>query len=192
MQSLGFGLREVGLSGKALALLFALEVQYLVDNDMADELPELEESYDIPEQRAGDIVEAVAIRYIDQLLNVALLAAQKYEEAECIAKVKEILKYADFVSRPVRANARIFSEEDKKRLISFYLTELESALDEGEEAVGDVAAKKDHEIQLLKDLIDLSEDYVTPGNGMRGLLGTMPEDTVGNDATKGKKNWAWG
>lgn len=192
MQSLGLGFREIGLNSKVTALLFALEVQYLVSYDMLDDLPELEESYEIPEERAGDIVEAVAMRYLDQLLNIALLAAQKYDEAGCVAKVKEILKYAEFVSHPVRANARLFTEEDKTRLISFHIAELESLLEENEEAAGEVAAKKDHEVQLLKDLIEMSFDYITPGNGFLGLLGELPEDTVGNDATKGKKKWAWG
>ena len=45
-------LTDVGFSEKLVTFLFALEVQYLIENSRESELPEVQQAYDIPEERA--------------------------------------------------------------------------------------------------------------------------------------------
>ena len=50
---MGLNLRtDVGFSEKLVTYLFALEVQYLVENGRETELQEVQEAYDLPEDRA--------------------------------------------------------------------------------------------------------------------------------------------
>jgi hypothetical protein len=192
--------RDTELAERVLSFFYALEVQYLIENRMMDELQDVQEAYDIPEEKAIEILEAVCGRYIDQLLNLALRSAKNYEEKECVKWTKEIMKYIPFISTSVAADGNNFSEEDKNRLISFYLTEIEAtATLEGEEAevkeglLPSTDLSKDEVATRLRELIALSTTYQGPGLGIDGLLGDVKNlEDLGRETVSNKKSWAWG
>ena len=182
VQSLGLDLqKDTGFNERFVAYLFSLEVQYVIDGGMIDELQEIQQAYDIPEERAEDIIEASCIRYMSQILNFALRAAKKYDETEAVKWGQAVLKYTPFVSRTVDADGNMFSEPDKDRLISFLHDELRGSGNESEE---DKAA-----ISRLKDMINLTRDYVAPLKGIEGLEGKIPKSV---DFDEGQKKWSWG
>jgi len=194
VQSLSLDMKkDTGFNDRLVTYLYALEVQYMVDNGMEDELSEVTDAYDIPEERAEDIIEVSCKRMVSQLLNLALRGAKRYDERDAMRWLKEILKYAVFISSPVDADGNLFSEEDKKRLIAFYQAEVDS----GEDAVllamieenGDMTDK-------LREIINISEDFVAPIQGIEGLLGNVRRlDQLEADMEStidGKKTWAWG
>jgi hypothetical protein len=193
MESLALDWRaDVGFSDPLISYLFALEVQDLVENASEDELRDLQSAYDIPDERAAAIVEATCKRYISQLLNLALRAAKKYDELETVSWVKRILRYAPFVSSAVDADGNLFGEADKARLIEFYQTEAESGEDKELVELGErVGSAK----EKLRDLINLTEDFVAPQQGIEGLLGNVKSlAQLGEDLNvdAGRKAWAWG
>lgn len=152
---------------------------------MSDEVKDLQEVYEIPETFAVEIVEAVCARYIDQLLNLALRAARKYDEVTCVRWTKEVMKYAAYVSHAVNADGNIFTDDDKRRLISFYVSEADGD-GELEEAARDEITTR------LHDLIHLTKSYVAPLQGIEGLVGNVKAlEDLEQDPTN-KKNWAWG
>lgn len=184
VQSLGFNMqKETGFNERLVTYLYALEVQYLVENGMESDLKEVQEAYDIPEEKATEIIEVCCKRYVDQLLNLALRAAKKYDERETLSWVTEIMKYSPFISDSVNADGNIYSEKDKERMISFY----ENDIKEGEKRDG----------SRLRELVCLSEDYIPPLEGIDGLLGKVKglsdlEAQIRKDQDEGKKTWAWG
>jgi len=199
VQSVGLNLKtDVGFSEKLVTYLFALEVQYLVENGRETELQEVQEAYDLPEDRAQDIVEACCKRYISQLLNLALRAAKKYDERDAAKWLREIVKYAVFIPDDVvvDADGNMFSETDKNRLISFYQSEYGEQAAESEEvdvqmeAVAEMSAK-------LRSMINLTESFQAPAQGIEGLLGNVKSlGQLGKDADASrpgeKRPWAWG
>lgn len=191
--SLGLDMRkDAGFNDHMLTYMFALEVQELVSQGLEDQFSDLQQAYDLPEQRAAEIIEATCKRYISQLLNLALRAAKKYDERDTILWTKRLLKYVVFVSGTVQADGNLFSAADKKRLVAFYQAELESA--EDKEIVA-LAAQHGDLTQRLRDLIHLSADYVAPLQGIEGLLGnvkSLAQLEQDMNADTGKKAWAWG
>lgn len=189
VQSLGFNLqKDVGFNDKLVAYLYALEVQYLIENGMEDQLKDIQEAYDIPDESAEKIVEACSKRYINQILNLALRAAKKYDEKGTMVWVKELVKYAVFVEGTVDADGNIFSEKDKLRLIGFYESSDES------EGITTAGIEKDEMAEKLKNMINVTEDYVAPLSGIEGLLGNVQNlnDLMIADPSANKKRWAWG
>lgn len=194
--------KDVGFSDKLITYMYALEVQDLVDQGREEELQDVMEAYDIPEDRAADIVEACCKRYISQLLNLGLRAAKKYDEKEALQWMREIAKYSQFVTGTVDADGTLFDEEDKKRMISFYQTELESTQSSSEDAEketseNELALREDEnriaeECDRLRDMINLTESFVPPTLGIAGLLGNaIGLNEMSMDSGKGKKQWAW-
>lgn len=190
VQSLGLSMRaDTGLSEAALALLFSLEVRLLVDRHLMEELPDIQEAYELSESQAMETVEAVCRRYMDQSLNLALRAAKLYEEADCVKWTREVMRYSEYVAGPLPANGQLFSEDDKRRLISFYLAELDAAEEAG--TTGEVETSREKAGAKLRELISLSKDYIGPSQGMEGLLGQLPD--LEERAKSGNANsWAWG
>jgi len=193
VQSLGLEMqKDTGFSTTILTYLYALEVQVMVDNGLEGDLTEVQEAYDIPDDRAADIVEACCKRYVNQLLNFALRGAKRYNEQDTIKWVKRIIKYAVFISTPVEADGSMFDDDDKKRMISFYQTEVANGEDAEllalVEQYGDMADK-------FREMINVTDDYVSPISGIDGLLGNVRRlDQLEDDMkdTDAKKNWAWG
>jgi hypothetical protein len=193
VESVGLSWRaDLGFGDELITYLYALEVQGLVESGNEDELVDLQTAYDIPLERAAEIVEATCKRYVSQLLNLALRGAKKYDERDAVRWLKKILQYAPFVSGAVDADGNLFSGADKARLISFYQAEMESAEDEElatlSEKVGDVREK-------LQQMIHLTEDFVAPVQGIEGLLGNVKSlSRLGADLNvdDGRKTWAWG
>ena len=72
-----------------------------------------------------------------------------------------------FFDGPVDADANLFSEDDKERLISFYRDD-ERSKRSVEQKRGDCVR--------LKELILLSEDFVAPIEGIAGLKGEAKTD----------------
>jgi hypothetical protein len=168
VQSLGFSFREdTGFGDQFIGYMYALEVQDLVESDRVDELRDLQEAYEMPEEAAASIVDNASRRYINQMLNFALRAAAAYKEVECITWTKKILQFAEFTDARVDANGAIFNQEDKRRLIGFMEDHLREEVDEEEEVIGETLARID-------ELIHLSSDYITPYNGIDGLMGIAP------------------
>lgn len=191
--SLGLDMKkDAGFNDHMLTYMFALEVQSLVQQGQEDQFRDLQQAYDLPEQRAAEIIEATCKRYVSQLLNLALRAAKKYDERDTVLWTKKILKYVVFISVTVMADGNLFSEADKQRLVSFYQAELES----GEDAEIAALAEQHGDLsQRLRELIVLSEDFVAPLQGIEGLLGNVRSlAQLENDmnADTGKKAWAWG
>lgn len=181
MQSLGLDIqKDTGFNEKLVAYMYSLEVQYLVENDMAEDLKDIQEAYDIPEDRAADIVEAACSRYLNQVLNLALRAAKKYDERTAVLFGKQALRYTRFISGKVDADGNMFREADKERLISFLHDETR-----GMDASEDDRAS----VERLKEVINITEDYVAPLKGIDGLEGKiLPPPDINDD----KKKWSWG
>ena len=197
VQSLGLEIKkDISFNERLITLLYALEVQYLVENNSEDEFSEIQEAYDIPDNRAAEIVDETCKKYISQLLNLALRSAKRYEETECIRWTKEILKYAKFISGKVDADGNLFTESDKKRLISFYQAELEEKANSKSDADSDASEIGADELAKLKDMIRLTEDFVPPVQGIEGLLGNVASlsslTQESEKSTGGKKKWSWG
>ena len=204
VQSLGMDLqKDTAFNEKVVTLLYALEVQWAVENDATSELAEVQEAYGIPAERAAAIVEATAERYISQLLNLALRAAKKYDEREAVAWATKVASYVGFVSGSVLADGNLFSEDDKERLVQFYEGSLRMALsdsDSGASASGSAGSSTGlaaahpevaEQSQRLRELIKLSDDFVPPVEGIDGLLGKV--QNVGSVSQSGdNKRWAWG
>lgn len=177
-----------------LSYLFALEVKFMIENDQ-DDFADLQEAYELPEERAMEIVEESCKRYISQQLNLALRSAKRYEEVDCIKWTADIMKYANYVTGSIDADGSLFTDDDKRRLISFFVAELESSqetvegLPEGETAATYAAEK-------LREMIHLTPKYKAPVDGIQGILGntkSMKELLRSNESTaQKKKQWAWG
>jgi hypothetical protein len=123
---------------------------------------------------------------------LALRAAKKYDESDAAKWLKEIVKYAVFVSdgQTVDADGNLFSEKDKKRLISFYQSESQKKDDI--DVVNGV-----NMVTKLREMINLTENFVPPVQGIEGLLGNVKSlaqlSRDGDNAKDGdKKPWAWG
>jgi hypothetical protein len=172
VQSLGLDMqKDTGFNEKFVSYLYSLEVQYLVDNDMSEELQEVQEAYDIPEERAAEIIEVSCTRYVSQILNFALRAAKKYDELSAVRVGKQVLKYAGFISGRVDADGNMFTEADKDRLLSFL-----------RDAQRDTATEEDRSaVMRLKELIHLTEDYVPPLKGIDGLEGLLDKSSPDYD-----------
>eukprot|EP01038_Epipyxis_sp_PR26KG_P010886 gene10886-14609_t len=173
--------------------------QYLIENGLENDLLEVQEAYDIPVERAEEIIEMSCKRYISQLLNLALRGAKKYDEQDAVKWLKQIVKYAVFVNGQVEADGNLFTENDKKRLISFYQSEVESQLTNQSSSSNESEVESDmknHDmIVKLKEMIYLTNDFIPPVQGMAGLLGEVKSlATLQNEADPngGKKGWAWG
>lgn len=181
VQSLGLDFRkDTGFNDKLVTYLYALEVQSLVESGRENELKDVQEVYDIPEDKAQEIIEASCKRYLSQILNLALRAAKKYDEKESARWMREVVKYSTFISDSVDADGNIFSEADRARLISFYEAELGSEVsNEDKSSISD----------RLKHLINLSPDYVPPESGIDGLVGGVTQGATENSKWGGT---GWG
>ena len=166
-----------------MGMLFAVEAQALLESGREDELEELREAYELSEDAAEEIVQLVCKKYVSQLQNLALRASKLYNEEEAVKWTKEILKYARFFEGSVDADAMLFDEEDKERLISFMESDASSA-EEGLSATDHESANR------LRDLIRLTPSFKAPQGGIDGLLktGPAPPPIKISDA---KKKWAW-
>ena len=180
--------KDTGFNDKLLSYLYALEVQFMVDADLESELAEAQEAYDIPAESAAAVVEAISKKYISQLLNLALRAAKKYNEKESLSWMEGIVKYAKYVSTSVDADGNRFSEEDKQRLISFYVSSLSDNGD-GDSSLSEQRAEVS---DRLNTLIRLTDDFVAPINGIDGLLARPQGFAESDDIAQDKKKWAWG
>jgi len=190
VQSLGLDMqKDTGFNERLVTYLYALEVQALVEQGAEGQLQDVQEAYDIPEERAAEIVEASCKRYISQLLNLALRAARKYDERQTVEWTRQIVKYVDFVTGTVDADGNLFDEEDKKRMISFY----EGALRDAAKGQGQEAEADTEVCDKLRDLVRLTEDFVAPVDGIDGLLGKVSGmQALGGDPADDRKKWAWG
>jgi len=196
VQSLGLDIqKDTGFNERLITYLYALEVQYMIENGQEAELNDIQQSYDIPEQRAQEIIEACCKKYLDQLINLGLRSARKFDDKNTILWVKRILKYAMFVTTSVDADANLFSEDDKKQLIAVFQTEVDLKQDQELQSI-----IEQYDVDLtekLRELINLTEEYVAPLQGMEGLMGNgksfkQMEDDKYNEQNNGKKAWAWG
>lgn len=187
--------KDTGFNERLVTYLYALEVQDLVENGLESDLQEVQEAYDIPEDRAEEIVEASCKRYISQLTNLALRAAKKFDEIECMRWTREIAKFAVFVTGTVEADGNLFSNEEKERMLSFFHAEVEATAKKATDGAA-VLAEGHAMVDKLRGMIFLTEDYIPPIEGIEGLLGHVKNlKTLGKEsgkATDDKKRWAWG
>jgi len=197
VQSLGLDMqKDTGFNERLITYLYALEVQYLIENGQEIELNDIQQSYDIPVDRAQEIIEACCKKYLDQLINLGLRSARKFDDKNTILWIKKILKYAIFVTTAIDADANLFSEDDKKQLIAVYQTEVD--LKQDQELMNIIEQYADINLtEKLRELINLTEEYVAPLQGMEGLMGNgksfkQMEDDKYNEQDNGKKAWAWG
>jgi hypothetical protein len=151
VSSMGLTMREVGFTPSFLSLLFALEVQYAIDQKQENELSELHEIYEIDANSAEAIVEASVTRYLAQVIALALTAAKRYNEPVAVQHMVDILRYLPFISdsAQVAADGNMFSQEDVERLIAFYLVEIDSQLSAVQEERDDLRQLQDEQQQEL-------------------------------------------
>lgn len=160
--------KDTGFNDKLVTYLYALEVQYMIENELESELQEAQEVYDIPEDRAAEIVEAACKKFISQILNFALRDARKYNEPGTIQWTGVVAKYMKYVTGSVDADGMKFTEDDKSRLISMYEEYLRDP------SVG--SAEEASEIgQRLRSLIRLDDSFVAPMQGIDGLMGKVKD-----------------
>ena len=180
--------KDTGFNAELVTYLYAIEVQYLIENGAESNLPDIQEVYDIPDDKAAQIIELSCKRYISQLLNFALRSAKRYEELDSIKWMDEISKYAIFVSDKVDADGTLFNEEHKSRLIEFYEASLK------DRAIASNVPYDPELAEKLRDMINVTDNYIPPVGGIEGLLGnvnTMKELSSGVKNGKNEK-WAWG
>jgi hypothetical protein len=185
---MGFDMKtDLMFSDDLVGMLFALEIQDLVENGRETEFIEVQESYGISPEGATAVVEAVCEKYVSQLLGTALGHARKYREAECVEATRRILQYAQYLSNTVDADGNVYNDNDKQRLISFYLSHLEAQTEEdGDMSIvtpqlrADIANK-------LRDMIVLSRHYIPPEIGAEGALGN--DFSIDDSGSKSKKAW---
>ena len=166
--SLGLNLqKDAGFNPKMISYLYTLEVQASIEEGLETDLQEIQEAYEIPQDRAEAIVEATCKRYISQLLNLALASAKKYKEDDSNKYTLQIAKYMFFFDGSVDADGNLFSEDDKDRLITFFRDREGSTLSNDDKK--EISSR-------LKSLINLTEDFVAPVEGLAGLLGAKKTD----------------
>jgi hypothetical protein len=166
--SLGLNLqKDAGFNPKMISYLYTLEVQASIEEGLETDLQEIQEAYEIPQDRAEAIVEATCKRYISQLLNLALASAKKYKEEDSNKYTLQITKYMFFFDGSVDADGNLFSEDDKDRLITFFRDREGSNLSNDDKK--EISSR-------LKSLINLTEDFVAPVEGLAGLLGAKKTD----------------
>ena len=79
-----------------------------------------------------------------------------------------------------------------KRLIQFYQAELESK----DKIITTEDNEEENELVKLREMINLTDNYVPPVQGIDGLLGNVKSlSDLGRDGDKettDKRTWAWG
>ena len=179
--------KDTGFNDKLVTYFYALEVQYMIENELESELQEAQEVYDIPSERAAEIVEACCKKFISQVLNLALRESRKYNEQGTIQWTNIVVKYMKYVTGSVAADGMKFTDDDKSRLATFY-----------EEYLRDPSVGKADEAseigQRLKSLIFLDDNFIPPLQGIDGLIGETSglKGIEGSSIKDLKKNWAWG
>ena len=84
------------------------------------------------------------------------------------------------------ADGNVFTEDDKERLISFYENSIRERLS-GEDAT-EVQAEAEAVSARLKALINITDKFVAPVDGIDGLLGKLSGMQAVGD---GEQKWAW-
>lgn len=158
-----------------LALMYALEVQEMVETSREAEFAEVQHTYGLDDQAADAVIESTCRRYMTQLVNKALQATKDFKEHDALQLLKRMLRYAKFVTTgTVEADGGNFGEADKSSLIAVYANEARAGTDpeiRALEAQGD-------QTQRLRELIELDPFYYVPYE---------TAEIVGNDLTD-----AWG
>lgn len=164
--------------------LFALEIQYMVEHDLAEEFVDAQEIYRIDPETASGIVELVCKRYVSQIVAVALRFARQCKEEETVKWTEPIIKFGKYFSGSISADAALYKEDDKQRLINYYLHNLERKFYAEAEAA-EVAGTYDEEQfspEVLADMMSsvsgklneaiyLDPKFVPSEYGVSGLLG---------------------
>jgi hypothetical protein len=201
--SLGLDIQaDTGCTPQVVAFMYALEIQDMIERGDTDGLADAQEGYGIPEERASDMVEVTCRRYVSQILNFALRAARKYNEQECVMQTQRVLDFAQFIDiaegGAVDADGNMFSEDDKERLIAFHEGGRRSnaAAAASEEAGGGLAeataSSGKEDAELLRALINLTEEYKPAEGGIDGLLGVIKDfKGVGEEGGGKFANTGW-
>jgi hypothetical protein len=138
------------------------------------------------------------------LLNFALKASKKYNEEETVEWTKKIVKYLVFLSEGTKidADGNLFSNDDVKRILTFYQIEIENQNNEKKNNFdnnddNNIEEKsfeeKNHNnhfiIEKLRDTINLSKSYRAP---LKRMDSFKSDKENGNKNNNGKKGWSWG
>lgn len=148
---MGLSMREVGFSSNFLSLLFAMEIQHAIEEQMLsrEELSDIQDAYEIDSKAAEMLLEASVKKYLSQEIALTLTAAKRYNDSLVVDHVSHILRYLDYLSdtAKIAADGNLFTAEDVKRIGTFYLSHIEdrvSALQEEVEALrAQVSAESD-------------------------------------------------
>jgi hypothetical protein len=164
--------------------LFALEIQHIIENEHSEEFTEVQEGYRVDSETASTIVELVCKRYVSQLLSVALGFARRLREEDVVKWTDLIVKYAKYFDGQVPADGTLFNQDDKQRLISYYLDAMEQRFEAAaEEAEASGQFDEDqfsfealNEMQRslsakLHEMIHLDPTFVPSEYGMNSFLG---------------------
>lgn len=201
--SLGLDMQsDTGCTPQVVTYMYALEIQDMIERGDSDGLADAQEGYGIPEDRASEMVEVTARRYVSQILNFALRAARKYNEQEAVMQVKKVLDFAQFIDlseTPVDADGNMFSEDDKERLIEFHegsrrsLAGIAASAEDTEGlAEVDTGRSTKEDAATLRVLINLTEDYKPAEGGIDGLLGLIKDfKGVGEEGSDKFANSGW-
>lgn len=158
--SLGMSLKEdLKFPDITLALMYALEVQEMVEQSREAEFEEVQHAYELDDQAAEAVIESTCRRHVTTLVNKALQAMREFKEHEALLLLKSALRYAKFVTTgTVEADGGNFEETDKRDLIAIYANEARAGTDpeiRALEARGDQA-------QRLRDLIEMNPAFYVP------------------------------
>lgn len=130
----------MGFNSIMLSVLFALEVQALVEQGRETEIGDLQQVYGLSETQAVSLVEVATKRYLSQVITLALRAAKRYDEGDAVRWVNTVAKYAVFMpeTAKIAADANLYRAEDIDRLVTFFLTDLESKVDAARTRLNDL------------------------------------------------------
>ncbi len=146
---------NLSFTAETVASLFALEVEYLVETEQSEELVEAQESYRIDPESASQIVELVCKQHVTRIVNNALRFARGYNEEEAVRVAKQLIKFGKYFSGKVKANGLVYSNDDKQRLITYYVRHLESQFEadaDAAEAAG-INSEENFSDEALADII---------------------------------------
>jgi hypothetical protein len=188
--------KDLGFNERLVTYLYSLEVQDVIQKGREDELQDIQEFYNIPQDKAASIIESSAKRYLSQLFNLAFRGAKRYDEKDTLMWLKEIVKYVQFISEDnrVECDGNLFSEKDKERLLSYFENSFMNN-DKLSDGTPEMSESKITEMSdALRRIIYLTDDYVAPLSGIQGLLGGMTDlnEIMLSDPSANRKRWAWG
>lgn len=167
---------DLECSEEDLSVMFAVEVQQLLQDSRDAELKEVQLSYGIDDEIAAMIIESTSRICMSELVNKGLAAISVFKERDALVLLKRMLRYAKYITTgTVEGDGGNFKQSHKDDLIACYANEVRAGTDPeilALEAQGDQA-------QRLRDLIELNPEYLVPYDESWDMEGNDISDAWG-------------